>query len=161
LGDSAKADQIAFHIYTKLFHVLYASRASEQAPGPGQGKTDKWFNLETPLAPPCSTPTLELDAFRALSASPPPPQRALAVQILLVVLPPGGGTELVHTEASGTRLEPEPRFVLLEEWVLAFAASSASTDDESSAHVLPPTIYKNAIPLFRALYALLRILPAW
>jgi hypothetical protein len=42
LGDSAKADQIAFHIYTKLFHVLYAARASEQAPGPGQGKTDKW-----------------------------------------------------------------------------------------------------------------------
>ncbi|KAJ7918846.1 phosphorylated protein that interacts with Vac8p, partial [Mycena leptocephala] len=160
LGDSVKADQIAFHIYTKLFHVLYAARASEQAPGPGQGKTDKWFNLETPLAPPSSTPTLELDAFRALSASPPPPQRALAVQILLVVPPPGGGTALVH-KASGTRLEPEPRFVLLEEWVLAFTASSASTDDESSADVLPPTIYKNAIPLFRALYALLRILPAW
>ncbi|KAJ7813570.1 hypothetical protein B0H13DRAFT_2141829, partial [Mycena leptocephala] len=117
-----------------------------------------------------------------------PPQRALAVQILLVVPPPGGGTALVH-KASGTRVEPEPRFVLLEEWVLAFAASSvsatstsgastssastspsasdtttsrsSSTDDESSADVLPPTIYKNAIPLFRALYALLRILPAW
>ncbi|KAJ7897009.1 hypothetical protein B0H13DRAFT_1884774 [Mycena leptocephala] len=47
LRDSAKADQIPFHIYTKLFHVLYAARASEQAPGPAQGKTDKWFNLET------------------------------------------------------------------------------------------------------------------
>ncbi|KAJ7787956.1 hypothetical protein B0H13DRAFT_2174518, partial [Mycena leptocephala] len=76
------------------------------------------------------------------------------------------------------RVEPEPRFVLLEEWVLAFTASSASStstsaastsfasassvsdtgsastsrsssmDDESSADVLPPTIYRNAIPLF-------------
>ncbi|KAJ6574141.1 autophagy-related protein 13-domain-containing protein [Mycena capillaripes] len=170
-GDSAKADQIAFHIYTKLFHVLYAARASEQ--GPLQGKTDKWFNLETPLAAPGSTPTAELDAYRALSTAPPPP--ALAVQILLVVPPPGGGTALVH-KPSGTRIEPEPRHVLLEEWILAFTPSppsapstssssvsdtsrSSSTDEE--ADVLPPTIYKNAIPLFRALFALLRILPAW
>ncbi|KAJ7437402.1 phosphorylated protein that interacts with Vac8p, partial [Mycena latifolia] len=155
-GDSAKADQIAFHIYTKLFHVLHAARASEQ--GPPTGKTDKWFNLETPLAASATTPTGELDAYRALSAAPAP--RPLAVQVLLAVPPPGGGTALVHAP-SRTRVEPSPRFVLLEEWVLAFAppASSAATDEE--ADVAPPTIYKNAIPLFRALFALLRILPAW
>ncbi|KAJ7227971.1 autophagy-related protein 13-domain-containing protein [Mycena haematopus] len=166
-GDSAKADQIAFHIYTKLFHVLYSARASEL--GPVQAKTDKWFNLETALAPPASTPTAELDAFRALSTM--PPSRALAIQVLLVVPPPGGGTALVH-KPSGTRIEPEPRYVLLEEWVLAFAPSStsasssaassrSSSTDEEDTDVLPPTIYKNAIPLFRALFALLRILPAW
>ncbi|KAF7330663.1 Autophagy-related protein 13 [Mycena sanguinolenta] len=169
-GDSAKADQIAFHIYTKLFHVLYAARASEL--GPVQAKTDKWFNLETAVAPPASTPTAELDAYRALSTT--PPARALVIQVLLVVPPPGGGTALVH-KPSGTRIEPEPRFVLLEEWVLAFTPSassasssvassntsrSSSTDDEDT-EVLPATIYKNAIPLFRALFALLRILPAW
>ncbi|KAJ7437386.1 hypothetical protein FB451DRAFT_1570684 [Mycena latifolia] len=158
-GDSAKADQIAFHIYTKLFHVLHAARASEQ--GPPTGKTDKWFNLETPLTASATTPTGELDAYRALSALPAP--RPLAVQVLLA---------------------PSPRFVLLEEWVLAFAppassaassSSAASTKSESrssastsrssstdeEADVAPPTIYKNAIPLFRALFALLRILPAW
>ncbi|KAJ7635581.1 autophagy-related protein 13-domain-containing protein [Mycena polygramma] len=159
-GDSAKADQIAFHIYTKLFHVLYAARASDQ--GATQGKIDKWFNLETPIAAPGNTPTAELDAYRALSSLPPP--APLAVQILLVVPPPGGGT----------RIEPEPRYVLLEEWVLGFTPSasswtstssvasdtSASTADED-ADVLPSTMYKNAIPLFRALFALLRILPAW
>ncbi|KAF7377113.1 Autophagy-related protein 13 [Mycena sanguinolenta] len=169
-GDSAKADQIAFHIYTKLFHVLYAARASEL--GPVQARTDKWFNLETAIAPPASTPTAELDAYRALSTS--PPSRALVIQVLLVVPPPGGGTALVH-KPSGTRIEPEPRFVLLEEWILAFTPSassasssvassntsrSSSTDDEDT-EVLPATIYKNAIPLFRALFALLRILPAW
>ncbi|KAJ7343812.1 phosphorylated protein that interacts with Vac8p, partial [Mycena albidolilacea] len=162
-GDRVKADQIAFHMYTKLFHVLYAARASDQ--GQGTGKTDKWFNLETPLAPPAATPTLELDAFRALCTAPPssPHSAQLAVQVLLAVPPPGGGTALVHTP-SGTRIEPEPRYVLLEEWVLALissTSSSSTTEGEDESAVLPPTIYKNAIPLFRALYALLRILPAW
>ncbi|KAJ7177085.1 autophagy-related protein 13-domain-containing protein [Mycena filopes] len=190
-GDSAKADQIAFHIYTKLFHVLYAARASEQGlSAGGSGKADKWFNLETPLAPAQATPTVELDSYRALSSPHANNQiKPLSVQVLLVVPPPGGGTALVH-KASGGRVEPEPRYVLLEEWVLAFATTStasstastaststasasasdadsmsggsrsSSTDDED-AEVLPPTIYKNAIPLFRALFALLRILPAW
>jgi hypothetical protein len=53
LEDSAKADQIVFHIYAKLFHVLYAARASEQAPGPGpgQGKTDKWARILYSIIP--------------------------------------------------------------------------------------------------------------
>ncbi|KAK7000541.1 autophagy-related protein 13 [Favolaschia claudopus] len=223
-GDSAKADQIAFHIYTKLWHTVYTARASDQV-GAGAGaqqggKTDKWFNLETPLAPPGNTPTAELDLYRALSssstsspthpsssssstsspthssASPsshpataPPP---LAIQVLLAIPPPGGGTALVH-KPTNTRVEPEPRWVVLEEWVLGFVSSSASSSTSSSSttsatsttsttststfgggggdrgggasddeeDVLPSTIYKNAIPLFRALFALLRILPAW
>ncbi|KAJ7466616.1 hypothetical protein B0H11DRAFT_57331 [Mycena galericulata] len=105
-GDSAKADQIAFHIYTKLFHLLHAARASDQ--GPPTGKTDKWFNLETPLPSPAYTPVAELDAYPASTSS-----------------------------------------------------TSTSSEEEGDPAVLPPTIYKNAIPLFRALYALLRILPAW
>ncbi|KAF7369475.1 Autophagy-related protein 13 [Mycena venus] len=172
-GDSAKADRVAFHIYAKLFYVLYAARAPEQ--GPRTGKTDKWFNLETPLAPSTATPTTELDAFRNLSSAPPPHARAL--QVLLVVPPPGGGAALVQ-KPSGARFEPEPRHVLLEEWVLDFSSSSisslnptstsemtssSSASDRSSStdkktDMLPLTIYKNAIPLFRALYALLRIL---
>ncbi|KAJ7646248.1 autophagy-related protein 13-domain-containing protein [Mycena polygramma] len=168
-GDSAKADQIAFHVYAKLFHVLYAARASDQGAAPG--KIDKWFNLQRPIAAPGNTPTAELDSYRALSSLPPP--APLAVQILLVVPPPGGGTALVH-KPSGTRIEPEPRYVLLEEWVLAFTPSASSTASSTSAasdaststadedvDVLPSTMYKNAIPLFRALFALLRILPAW
>ncbi|KAJ6541187.1 autophagy-related protein 13-domain-containing protein [Mycena vulgaris] len=170
-GDSAKADQIAFHIYTKLFHLLHTARASDQ--GVQTGKTDKWFNLETPLGP----PTPELDVYRTLSSAYAPAPRPMTVQVLLAVPPPGGGTVLVHA-ASRTRVEPSPRFVLLEEWILAFAApassaasssssastksdTSGSTSTEEDGDVAPPTIYKNAIPLFRALYALLRILPAW
>ncbi|KAJ7216944.1 autophagy-related protein 13-domain-containing protein [Mycena rebaudengoi] len=171
-GDSAKSDQITFHIYTKLFHVLYAARAAES--NPATARVDKWFNLETPLA---TAPPAELDAYRALSSAPPPPPPlapALALQILLAVPPAGGGLALVHA-VSRTRVEPEPRWVLLEEWVLRFASSpsssassasssassTSSTDNGGRDEVLLPTIYKNAIPLFRALFALLRILPAW
>ncbi|KAJ7257142.1 autophagy-related protein 13-domain-containing protein [Mycena rebaudengoi] len=187
-GDSAKSDQIAFHIYTKLFHVLYAARATDAfSSNPATARVDKWFNLETPLAP---APPAELDAYRALSSAPPPPPplapgdrdptptndaaKPLTLQILLAVPPAGGGLALVHA-ASRTRVEPEPRWVLLEEWVLRFvtspsssassasssASSTSGTDNGDRDEVLPPTIYKNAIPLFRALFALLRILPAW
>ncbi|KAJ7887627.1 hypothetical protein B0H14DRAFT_3856322 [Mycena olivaceomarginata] len=185
-GDRAKADQIAFHIYTKLFHVLYAARASDQ--GQGTGKTDKWVIQPRDAARPTRRDahprarrlprtvhrSSVLTTFGAAGRAGPPRRPA-----------PGGGTALVHTP-SGTRIEPEPRYVLLEEWMLALipststsASTSASTSsaaststasstagsgstsssdtsvDEDTA-VLPPTIYKNAIPLFRALYALLR-----
>ncbi|KAF7324536.1 Autophagy-related protein 13 [Mycena kentingensis (nom. inval.)] len=152
-GDVAKADQIAFHIYTKLWHVVNAARTNDN----GVGRTDKWFNLDTPI-----TSTPDLDAYRSISAGSAP--RPLTIQVVLAVPPPGGGTALVHAPTS-TRIEPEPRFVLLEEWTLACSPVSDSSSTQSSStddnDILPPTIYKNSIPLFRAIYALLRILPAW
>ncbi|KAF8203414.1 hypothetical protein K438DRAFT_1820135 [Mycena galopus ATCC 62051] len=194
-GDLVKADQIAFHIYTKLFRVLYAASASEQGrgqgPGQPQGKVDNWaqVNLETPLAPSAVTPTAELDLYRSLSSSYPCPYSSvsasdstpssskspppLALQVLLAIPSAStrGGTALVHI-STGARVEPEPREVLLEEWVLAFslsASTSGTTDSASTASrsssagggasdrsrksstdedtdVLLPTMYKNAIP---------------
>ncbi|KAJ6528563.1 hypothetical protein B0H19DRAFT_1083501 [Mycena capillaripes] len=146
-GNSAKADQIAF-IYTKLFHVLNAARAFDQ--GPLQGKTDKWFNLKTPLAAPGSTPTTEHDAYCAFPTAPPPAALAWHLhRARTAARPPGGmGT---HVGAFSTLCPLDV--------VGSDTSRSSSTDEE--ADVLPPTIYKNAIPLFRALFALLRILPAW
>ncbi|KAJ7897016.1 hypothetical protein B0H13DRAFT_2338005 [Mycena leptocephala] len=176
LGDSAKADQIAFPIYTKLFHVLYAARASEQGLGPGQGKTDKLrisgstSKLRSPHLPLCQ------------------PSSSTPFAPYLLPTPSAEGAGGADTScgttawgwdsagAQGGRNEGRARAVVfvVGGWVIALAASSASssesdtatsrsssTDDESSADVLPPTIYKNVIALFRALYALLRILPAW
>ncbi|CAK5276839.1 unnamed protein product [Mycena citricolor] len=215
MADSrAKADQIAFRMYSKLFHVVHAARASAEGPtgsGSGSGKTDKWFNLETPIV----SPAPDFDTYRALSsayyayASTPASPSAqthhqdppdLVIEVLLAVPPPGGGTALVHGPTQ-TRVEPQPSLVLLEEWRLGCmrrpqhhaASSSASStassttaagapsssssssssssasetssiesiDTEDGADMQPSTIYKNAIPLFRALYALLRVLPAW
>jgi len=44
--------------------------------------------------------------------------------------------------------------------VLEFQRGSRGPD-ESDSSVALPTIYKNGIPLFRSLFSLLRILPAW
>ncbi|KAJ6528540.1 hypothetical protein B0H19DRAFT_536484 [Mycena capillaripes] len=154
-GDSAKVDQIAFHIYTS-FPMSCVLRAPRSRVRYRERLISGSFNLKNPLATPGSTLIVEIDTYRALSTAPPP--AVLAVQILFVVPPPGAGTALVH-KPSGTHIEPEPRYVLLEEWVLAFAPSppsasstsssasdtsrSSSTDEEGD--VLPPTIYKNSI----------------
>ncbi|KAJ7075076.1 hypothetical protein B0H15DRAFT_1027288 [Mycena belliarum] len=92
----------------------------------------------------------------------PQPQRALV------------HTQQVTAHAAQVRSSRAP---LLEEWVYAFAAPASSS---ASAHSAarpststsrsnstddggrrPSTIYKSAIPLFRALFALLHVLPAW
>jgi autophagy-related protein 13 len=47
-GIMQKADQIAFHFYTKLFYTVNQARATEEHPS--QGKIDKWVrsNLSHP-----------------------------------------------------------------------------------------------------------------
>ncbi|KAF8137939.1 hypothetical protein K438DRAFT_1996598 [Mycena galopus ATCC 62051] len=178
-GDLSKTDQIAFHIYTKLLHVVYAARASEQGQGQGQpqGKVDKWFKLETPLALSAATPAGELDLYRSLSSPYPYPylpvsasdsassslstsQPPLALQVLLVIPPSSsrGGTAIVHTP-TGTRVEPEPRTSASGSSSAGGGASDPSWKS-STEEVLPPTMYRNAIPLFHTLLKLLRILPA-
>ncbi|KAJ7215664.1 hypothetical protein C8J57DRAFT_1483139 [Mycena rebaudengoi] len=157
-GQRKSRTRSRFHIYyTKLFHVLYAARAAES------------------IGKPCDREVQPRNAARNGPAGGAGRlSKALALQILLAVPPAGGGLALVHA-VSRTRVEPEPRWVLLEEWVLRFASSpsssassasssassTSSTDNGGRDEVLLPTIYKNAIPLFRALFALLRILPAW
>jgi autophagy-related protein 13 len=57
------------------------------------------------------------------------------------------------------RVEPTPRYIVLETWTLSFAPRPA--EEDGSIDVALPTIYKHGIPLFRSLYSLLRVLPAW
>jgi autophagy-related protein 13 len=78
--------------------------------------------------------------------------------VLLVVPDLAPNQVLVHAapDSPRARVEPTPRLVLLERWALSFARTPGPPAD-----VAPSTSYKLAIPLFRSLYALLRLLPAW
>jgi hypothetical protein len=71
---------------------------------------------------------------------------------------------LVHlaSDRSRTRIDPTPRTILLESWILTFTRSqSPRSQDVDRPDVAPSTIYKHGIPLFRSVFTLLRILPSW
>jgi autophagy-related protein 13 len=121
-----------------------------------------------------------LRIYRSVSSTPPPP---FELQVLLSVPELTSNQVLVYQapDSSRVRIEPTPRHILLETWLLVFSPtpsspssssrqqqqyrygevdSSASTSS-SSGEVAPSTIYKHCITLFRSLFSLLRILPAW
>ena len=118
--------------------------------------------------------------YRSVSSTPPP----FELQVLLSVPELTSNQVLVYQapDSSRVRIEPTPRHILLETWLLVFSPtpsspsspssrqqqysygevdSSASTSSSTSAEVAPSTIYKHCITLFRSLFSLLRILPAW
>ncbi|KAI0041580.1 hypothetical protein FA95DRAFT_1548537 [Auriscalpium vulgare] len=150
MSNDSRSDQIVSRFYTKLAGVVHNARATAQL---ASTKTDKWFNLETP----------EVDAYRdalqiyrgvSRAQTPIPP---LNLYVLLCIPDPAPTRVLVVYPRGGPRLviDPAPRFVLLESWQLDFRQLSSEPDH--AAH----TIYKHGIALFRSLYALLRVLPAW
>jgi len=100
-----------------------------------------------------------LRIYRSVSVSPHPPPFEL--QVLLSIPELTHNQVLVHLapDSSRLRIEPTPRHILIESWLLSFNSSSYPVEDQ--ADVAPSTIYKHGIPLFRSLYSLLRILPAW
>jgi autophagy-related protein 13 len=100
-----------------------------------------------------------LRIYRAVSVPPTPPPFEL--QVLLSVPELTHDQVLVHLSPSGSRLrvEPTPRFILIESWLLSFNPIPYHVQDNPD--IAPSTIYKHGIPLFRSIYSLLRILPAW
>ncbi|PFH49853.1 hypothetical protein AMATHDRAFT_132443, partial [Amanita thiersii Skay4041] len=164
-----KADQIALHIYTKLFHVLYQARASPDSPLLTTTTTDRWFNLETPDSDLFPRELREL--YKAISTTFPAPPPTLYISVLLAVPELSNNHVLVALaqsqqqqqsqpgSSSRIRIEPTPRYVLLESWSMTF--TSRPKDVPPPTDVALPTIYKHGIPLFRSLFSLLRILPAW
>ncbi|KAG6828716.1 hypothetical protein H0H87_001082, partial [Tephrocybe sp. NHM501043] len=109
------------------------------------------FNLETPDSELFTKE--EREPYKAISSAAPP---ALAIEVLLTVPELGHNEVLVHVspDSSRVRIHPTPRYVLLETFVLDFVPGPL-------VDVPLPTIYKHGIPLFRSLYTLLRVLPAW
>ncbi|KAG7440201.1 uncharacterized protein BT62DRAFT_938268 [Guyanagaster necrorhizus] len=154
-NDNQKADQIALHFYTKLFYVVSDARTTAESRL--QLKVDKWFNLETYDSD--MFPKEIRDKYKSVSTSPPPPP--LEIQVLLSVPELSSNQVLVYLSPDSSRLQikPTPKYILLESWVLAFNNRRISEEDGSD--VALSTVYKHGIPLFRSLYSLLRILPAW
>ncbi|KAJ8488952.1 hypothetical protein ONZ45_g13772 [Pleurotus djamor] len=166
-NENQKADQIAFHVYTKLTHVVNHARTTTDQRG--QPKPDKWFNLETPDSDFFSKEDRE--PYRALSSyihpTLPPP---LEIQVLLTIPELASNQVLVHLDPDTNtrhRIEPTPRFILLESFILDFAhhgstsSFSSSSSSTGVADIAPSTMYKHGIPLFRSLYTMLRVMPAW
>ena len=87
----------------------------------------------------------------------PPP---LELQVLLSVPELSANQVLVYHEphASRIRIDPTPTHILLERWILSFTANPSS---DSDADVPLATLYKHAMCVFRSLFTLLRVLPAW
>ncbi|KAF8178288.1 phosphorylated protein that interacts with Vac8p, partial [Pholiota molesta] len=158
-----KADQLAFHFYTKFFYTLHDARVTEGACA--QAKTDKWFNLETPD---CELFTNDARMpYRTISLAPAPGPLVLEIQVLLAVPELPNDQVLVYAAPDMPRVKVEParRFILLEAWTLGmdFDDRLVSTGHPGAEGIdmALPTIYKHGIVLFRSLFSLLRVLPAW
>lgn len=115
------------------------------------------FNLETPDSD--LFPKEVREKYKSISVSPPPPP--LEIQVLLCIPELTNNQVLVHLapDSSRRRVEPTPKYILLEAWVLAF--SPRQPGEEDTTDVALSTIYKHGIPLFRSLFSLLRLLPVW
>ncbi|KAF5378987.1 hypothetical protein D9757_009111 [Collybiopsis confluens] len=158
--------KITFHFYTKLFYVVNDARASATVE---TGKTDKWFNLETPDSDSWTKEGRE--PYRSISDSRSLPP--LEIQVLLTIPDTLANNQvLVYTapDSSRTPIDSMYKFVLLERWVLNLNLNDSTTPSSplplsdsgsSSGGMTLPTLYKHGIPLFRSLYTLLRILPSW
>ncbi|TFY77267.1 hypothetical protein EWM64_g6743, partial [Hericium alpestre] len=154
-NDIQKADQIAHRAYTKLALLVHHARATSSASSQSV-KWEKWFNLETP-----DTDVYKdhLRPYRTVSAAPPP---SFEIQVLLAVPAVTPNQVLVYREqpnAPRIRIDPVPRFILLESWSLAFVPRNSPPDPESDP--VPSTIYKHGIGLFRSVFTLLHVLPAY
>jgi autophagy-related protein 13 len=97
-----------------------------------------------------------LRLYRSLSISNPSP--VFELQVLLCVPELNNNQVLVHLsqDSSRVRIEPTPKYILLESWVIIFKQAG-----DMSSDIAPATMYKHCIPFFRSVYTLLRILPAW
>ncbi|KAI0266400.1 autophagy-related protein 13-domain-containing protein [Gloeopeniophorella convolvens] len=153
-NEASKADQIAYRYYTKLASVVYNARATAD-PNP-QARVDKWFNLETP------DPDIfkeHLRPYRSLSTAPNP--SPFELQVLLSIPDLSANQVLVcrGADSSRLRIEPTPRQILLESWSVHIQPRRPSASGDTDFGL--STVYKHGIGLFRSIYTLLRVLPAW
>ena len=173
-NETQKADQIAHRLYSKLALVVNHARATHE-PLPS-AKTDKWvrtsvqlvraivltrlrplqFNLETPDPETFKEPTR---IYRSISTATSVP--LFQLQVLLCVPELATNQVLVYLapDSSRVRIDPVPRYIVLESWNLEY--SPHSHNQPHTQDVAPSTMYKHGIPLFRSIFTLLRVLPAW
>lgn len=85
------------------------------------------------------------------------------LQVLLSVPDLSANQVLVcrGADSSRLRIEPTPKFILLESWSVQFSPRRGGSGVGDSADLGLSTVYKHGIGLFRSIYTLLRVLPTW
>ena len=66
---------------------------------------------------------------------------------------------LCDAAATRARVEPTPSHVLLESWVVVFSPGRLYDGDRQD--VALSSVYKQSISVFRSMFTLLRVQPAW
>ena len=84
------------------------------------------------------------------------------LQVLLSVPDLSANQVLVcrGADSSRLRIEPTPKFILLESWSVQFSPRRGASSGDGADLGLS-TVYKHGIGLFRSIYTLLRVLPTW
>ncbi|TFK80497.1 hypothetical protein K466DRAFT_503784 [Polyporus arcularius HHB13444] len=153
-NETQKADQIAHRLYSKLALVVNHARATHEPPL--NAKVDKWFNLETPDP---ETFKEHTRIYRSISTAHAVPLFQLQVLLCIPELATNQVLVYLAPDSSRVRIDPTPRYIVLESWTLEYSPHSHS--QPHSQDVAPSTMYKYGIPLFRSLFTLLRVLPSW
>lgn len=125
-------------------------------------ETSIQFNLETPDYNEAYKEPARM--YRSLSSTVLP--STFKVQVLLSVpeLTPNQVLAYVAQDSSRVPIDPTPKHILLETWTLVFDPHQSQSHLrrlQERSDILPPTIYKHGISLFRSVFTLLRILPTW
>ncbi|KAF9532518.1 autophagy-related protein 13 [Crepidotus variabilis] len=156
-----RADQLSLHLYSKLFYLLNEARSTDVKIDENRGlKIDKWFCIETPTSDLFSKglqePYRNISKYLSESSNPP----LLEIDVVLEI------PELddrISVDTSEIRFEPKPRLVVLEKWKIEciqdFQRSRANIMEDADLSV--PMFCKNGMMLFRGIFSLLRLLPAW
>ncbi|KAJ8456691.1 hypothetical protein ONZ51_g11976 [Trametes cubensis] len=176
-NDTQRADQIAHRLYSKLAIVVNHARATIEPPP--TAKVDKWVRnlplLPSATSPQCAlflqfnleTPDPEIfkehtRIYRSISSASTVP--LFQLQVLLCVPELASNQVLVYSAPDSSRvcIDPTPRYIVLESWSIEFTPNHAgSQGSDDRVDVAPSTIYKHGIPLFRTIFTLLHVLPAW
>lgn len=121
------------------------------------------FNLETPDSDLFSREAREL--YRNISQAPSPGPLPFEIQVVLSVPELANNQVLVclPPDSSRVRIEPTPKYIVLESWTLECTPHRVCFNEQfaSNPDIALPIIYKHGIVLFRSVYSMLRILPAW
>lgn len=160
-----KLTQVIHNFFTKAVQIIHQARVSSNSTSPSpsssvpdwdEKKINKWFNLYIATSPEVSKEDLRLWKSQSLELPPMIIETYLDLRKLgsrqTVVLKDDCGGSWPVTKGGGKKQE-----VVLERWLIEFDPSevSGSTVDEL------PSIYKQAIILFRGLYAYTRLMPAY
>ncbi len=114
------------------------------------------FNLETPDP---ETFKEHTRIYRSISTAHAVPLFQLQVLLCIPELATNQVLVYLAPDSSRVRIDPTPRYIVLESWTLEHSPHSHS--QPHSQDVAPSTMYKYGIPLFRSLFTLLRVLPSW